>query len=147
MTLVARCCHNSLAPPPLPLKLLAERRSVPCLVATGRHDVFLPPQRVGPAAQRHLGTRLHVMDDSGHLLLDESPGEVVALVARAMDSALGDAALTGRSRPIRGGQPSSTGPAVSSAAPTWSDRLTATSRDCKGGGTAPGSGWSMNLPR
>ncbi|MEU1573412.1 alpha/beta hydrolase [Streptomyces collinus] len=92
MTLVARCCHSSLAPPPLPPDLLAERRSTPCLVATGRHDAFLPPQRLGPAARRHLGARLHVMDNSGHLLLDESPGEVVALVARAMDSAYGEAA-------------------------------------------------------
>lgn len=92
MTLVARCCHSSLAPPPLPPELLAERRSVPCVVATGRHDVFLPPTLLGPAAQRHLGARLHVMDDSGHLVLDESPDEVVALVARAMDSRLGNAA-------------------------------------------------------
>jgi pimeloyl-ACP methyl ester carboxylesterase len=53
MTPVARTCHSSLAPPPLPPELLAERRSVPCVVATGRHDVFLPLQRLGPAAQRH----------------------------------------------------------------------------------------------
>ncbi|WOT39634.1 alpha/beta fold hydrolase [Streptomyces coeruleorubidus] len=91
-TLVARCCHSSLAPPPLPPELLAERRSAPCLVATGRHDVFLPPQRLGPAARRHLGARLHVMDNARHLMLDESPGEVVALVARALASAYGDAA-------------------------------------------------------
>jgi pimeloyl-ACP methyl ester carboxylesterase len=62
------------------------------VVATGRHDVFVPPKLLGPAAQRHLGTRLHVMDDSGHLVLDESPGEVIALVARAMGSTWGDAA-------------------------------------------------------
>ncbi|MCC9706656.1 alpha/beta hydrolase [Streptomyces sp. MNU76] len=92
MTLVARSCRSSLAPPPLPPGLLARRRSVPCVVATGRHDVFLPPQHIGPAAQRHLGARLHVMDDSGHLLLDESPDEVVALVARALASAYGDGA-------------------------------------------------------
>jgi pimeloyl-ACP methyl ester carboxylesterase len=61
-------------------------------VATGRHDVFLPPQHIGPAAQRHLGARLHVMDDSGHLLLDESPDEVVALVAQALAAVYGDGA-------------------------------------------------------
>ncbi|MEU8990836.1 alpha/beta hydrolase [Streptomyces sp. NPDC048558] len=68
MTLVARCCHSSLAPPPLAPALLADRRSAPCLVATGRHDVFLPPRRVGPAVHRHLGTTTHVLDSSGHLL-------------------------------------------------------------------------------
>nr|WP_246890219.1 MULTISPECIES: alpha/beta hydrolase [unclassified Streptomyces] len=84
MTVVARCCHSSLAPAPLPPRLLAERRSVPCVVATGRHDVFLPPQRVAPAAQRHLGARLHVLESSGHLLLDESPDEIVTLVTQAL---------------------------------------------------------------
>ncbi|MEU5199337.1 alpha/beta fold hydrolase [Streptomyces scabiei] len=92
MTVVARCCHSSLAPAPLPPELLAERRSVPCLVATGRHDVFLPPQRVAPAAQRHLGATLHVLQGSGHLLLDESPGEIVTLVAQALDAASRDTA-------------------------------------------------------
>ncbi|WP_245607772.1 alpha/beta fold hydrolase [Streptomyces prunicolor] len=92
MCLVARCCHSSLAPPPLPPALLAERRTVPCLVATGRYDVFLPPRRMGPAAQRHLGTRLHVLDGSGHLLLDEAPDEIVALVERALAASSGDGA-------------------------------------------------------
>ncbi|MFC8246484.1 alpha/beta fold hydrolase [Streptomyces chartreusis] len=84
MTLVAHCCHSSLAPAPLAAPLLAERRSVPCLVATGRHDVFLPPRRVGPAAQRHLGAPLHVLEESGHLLLDEAPGKIVSMVERTL---------------------------------------------------------------
>ncbi|MEI5525683.1 alpha/beta hydrolase [Streptomyces brasiliscabiei] len=84
MALVARCCHSSLAPPPLSPSLLADRRSVPCVVATGHHDVFLPPRRVGPAVQRHLGTTLHVLNGSGHLLLDEAPDEIVTLVERAI---------------------------------------------------------------
>jgi pimeloyl-ACP methyl ester carboxylesterase len=92
MALVARCCRSSLAPSPLPSRLLAERRAVPCLVATGRHDVFLPPRRVGPAAQRHLGARLHVLEGSGHLLLDEVPDEIVALVERALAASLRDGA-------------------------------------------------------
>ncbi|WP_258198756.1 alpha/beta fold hydrolase [Streptomyces sp. A244] len=90
MTVVARCCHSSLAPPPLPPALLADRQSVPCLVATGRHDVFLPPRRVGPAAHRHLGTTLHVLDSSGHLLLDEAPDDIVTLVGRAIAACPGD---------------------------------------------------------
>ncbi|GAA3812546.1 alpha/beta fold hydrolase [Streptomyces chiangmaiensis] len=92
MALAARCCHSSFAPPPLPPRLLAERRAVPCLVATGRHDVFLPPRRVGPAAQRHLGARLHVLEGSGHLLLDEAPDEIVTLVEQALAALRGDAA-------------------------------------------------------
>lgn len=90
---------SSLAPPPLPPELLAERRSVPCLVATGRHDVFLPPQRVAPAAQRHLGAVLHVLEGSGHLLLDESPDEIVTLVTQALAAASRDTAQVGRNRP------------------------------------------------
>lgn len=73
MALVARSCRSSLAPPPLPPELPAKRRSVPCLVATGRYDVFLPPRRVGPAAQRHLGAEPDVLDGPGHLLLDGAP--------------------------------------------------------------------------
>lgn len=69
------CCHSSLAPPPLPRALLAKRRTVPCPVATGRY-VFPPPQRVGPTAQRHLDTRLHVRSEQ--LRLDEAPDEIVA---------------------------------------------------------------------
>ncbi|MDX3242174.1 alpha/beta hydrolase [Streptomyces sp. ME18-1-4] len=92
MALVARCCRSSLAPSPLPAALLAERRSVPCLVATGRHDVFLPPRRVGPAVERHLGARLHVLEGSGHMLLDEAPDEIVALVERALIASPGGGA-------------------------------------------------------
>jgi pimeloyl-ACP methyl ester carboxylesterase len=63
---------------------------VPCLVATGRHDVFLPPHRVAPAAQRHLGATLHVLDDSGHLLLDEAPDKIVALVGSVLARCVGE---------------------------------------------------------
>ncbi|MFJ4648276.1 hypothetical protein ACIP6Q_32770 [Streptomyces bobili] len=33
---------------------------------------------------RHLGTTLHVLDSSGHLLLDEAPDDIVTLVERAI---------------------------------------------------------------
>ncbi|MCL8015217.1 hypothetical protein [Streptomyces sp. AS02] len=49
------------------------------MVADGRHDVFLPPRRVGPAAQRLLGTRLHVLGGSGRLVLDEATGRALAV--------------------------------------------------------------------
>ncbi len=77
MALVARCCPSSLAPIPAASGAVDRAPGVPSLVATGRY-VFLPSQRVGPAAQRHLGTRLHVLDGSEHLLLDEAPDEILA---------------------------------------------------------------------
>ncbi|MFD3748037.1 alpha/beta fold hydrolase [Nocardia sp. NPDC058633] len=80
MTLVARCCRSSLAPMPLPPETLAARRTSTTLVATGRHDVFLPPNRIGPATRHRLGIGLRVLDGAGHLVLDEQPGAVVDLV-------------------------------------------------------------------
>ncbi|MFJ8719695.1 alpha/beta fold hydrolase [Streptomyces violaceus] len=109
MTPVARTCHSSLAPPPLPPELLAERRSVPCVVATGRHDVFLPPQRLGPAAQRHLGARFHVLDSSGACRWTRRSGRPPRHVVRSPRRASRprrDPRWSGRrspSRPVPGG--------------------------------------------
>jgi pimeloyl-ACP methyl ester carboxylesterase len=80
MHLVARSCRTSLAPPPLPSGLLERRRSVPTLVATGRFDPFLPPHALGPAARCRLGAEFRVIEGAGHLLLDEAPVEVSAMV-------------------------------------------------------------------
>ncbi|MBC7303642.1 MAG: alpha/beta hydrolase [Nocardia sp.] len=80
MTLVARCCHSSLAPMPLPSTLLAARRAATTVVVTGRHDVFLPPHRIGPAVRRRLGIESRLLDGAGHLVLDEQPGAVVDAV-------------------------------------------------------------------
>ncbi|MFG3406583.1 alpha/beta fold hydrolase [Streptomyces sp. NPDC048142] len=89
MDLVARCCRTSLAPAPLPSDLLERRRSVPTLVATGRFDPFLPPHTLGPAARRRLGAEFRVIEGAGHLLLDEAPVEVCAVVEEFC-AALGD---------------------------------------------------------
>ncbi|MFJ3437123.1 alpha/beta fold hydrolase [Streptomyces cyaneofuscatus] len=80
MDLVARCCRTSLAPPPLPPALLERRRPVPTLVVTGRFDPFLPPRVLGPSARRRLGAEFRVTEGAGHLLLDEAPEAVLALV-------------------------------------------------------------------
>ncbi|MFB7300914.1 alpha/beta fold hydrolase [Streptomyces rubiginosohelvolus] len=80
MYLVARHCRTSLAPLPLPSSLLDQRRSVPTLVVAGRFDPFLPPRTLGPAARRRLGAEFRVIEGAGHLLLDEAPVEVSALV-------------------------------------------------------------------
>ncbi|WP_432022751.1 alpha/beta fold hydrolase [Streptomyces parvus] len=80
MHLVARHCRTSLAPPPLPSSLLEQRRTVPTLVVAGRFDPFLPPRVLVPAARRRLGAEVRVIEGAGHLLLDEAPVEVSAVV-------------------------------------------------------------------
>ncbi|GAA0492320.1 alpha/beta fold hydrolase [Streptomyces olivaceiscleroticus] len=80
MTLVGETCRSTLAPRPLPVTVLARSRAVPCTVAVGAHDIFLPHTRLVPAAQRLLGTEPHVLDDVGHLLLDNTPRSVIELV-------------------------------------------------------------------
>ncbi|MGI5219180.1 alpha/beta fold hydrolase [Nocardia sp. CA-290969] len=80
MTLVARYCRTTLAPAPLAHTLLDRCRSAPCVVATGSHDIFLPPGHLGPAVRDLLGTELRVLEGCGHLALDDDPAGVVALV-------------------------------------------------------------------
>ncbi|MCT6781914.1 alpha/beta hydrolase [Streptomyces sp. CS7] len=80
MRLVARHCRTSLAPPPLPSSLLEQRRTVRTLVVAGRFDPFLPPRTLGPAAWRRLGSDFRGIEGAGHLLLDEAPVEVSAVV-------------------------------------------------------------------
>ncbi|MFG2393504.1 alpha/beta fold hydrolase [Streptomyces lavendulae] len=76
MTLVARHCRSSGAPGTAELP----SRTVPRLVATGAHDTFLPPRRLYPVVQATLDTELHVIPDAGHLVVEEHPGQVAALV-------------------------------------------------------------------
>lgn len=77
MTLVARHSRSSGAPgaatPPA--------RSVPRLVVSGEHDVFLPPRRLGPAVRATLGTELGVVPEAGHLVVEERPEYVSALLS------------------------------------------------------------------
>lgn len=80
MTLVARYCRTTLAPAPLAPAVLERCRSAPCVVATGSHDIFLPPDRLEPAVRELLGSELHVLEGCGHLAFDDDPAGVVALV-------------------------------------------------------------------
>lgn len=80
MTLVGRYCRTTLAPAPLAPALLDRCRSTPCVVATGAHDIFLPPNRLEPAVRDPLGTELRVLEGCGHLALDDDPAGVVELV-------------------------------------------------------------------
>ncbi|MEU7826867.1 alpha/beta hydrolase [Catellatospora sp. NPDC049133] len=81
MTLMAANCRTTLAPPPLPAALLADRAHLPCLVAVGEHDRFLPPQRLAPVVQRTTNTRLRIIASMGHLATPEHLPDVVALAA------------------------------------------------------------------
>ncbi|WUO93931.1 alpha/beta hydrolase [Streptomyces sp. NBC_00273] len=76
MTLVARYSRSSGAPGMADLPA----RPVPRTVFTGEHDVFLPPKRLGPAVTRTLGVELRVLPGAGHLVVEEAPDRLAALV-------------------------------------------------------------------
>ena len=79
-SLVGRHVRTSLAPSPLPTAALAEVRCPVWLVA-GRHDPFLPVQRLTDALTRCGGpTAVVVVDTAGHLVPEEAPYEVVRAV-------------------------------------------------------------------
>lgn len=79
MTLIARHARSSGPPGIADLPPTATRR---CAVA-GEHDTFLPLRRLGPAVRKTLGIDLDVAAGSGHLLVDEDPEYVAALIDSA----------------------------------------------------------------
>ncbi|WP_433599289.1 alpha/beta fold hydrolase [Nocardia sp. CA-135953] len=81
MTLMAASCRTTLAPPPLPADLLADRADRPCVVAVGEHDRFLPPRRLAPAVQRTMNVDLRIIAGMGHLTTPAHLDEMVTLVA------------------------------------------------------------------
>lgn len=85
MTLVARCCRTTLAPPPLSAGLLARRAERPCVVGVGEHDRFLPPQRLVPEVRRSMGLDVRVFSGVGHLTTPANLDQVVSLVAEVID--------------------------------------------------------------
>lgn len=85
MTLVAGNCRSSLAPAPLPPSAFAQARNAAVnLVATGEHDIFLPPSRLRAPTARDLHTRVHVLPGTGHLATEEAPQSISTLVAEAV---------------------------------------------------------------
>ena len=86
MTLLAACCRTTLAPPPLPAELLARRARLPCAVAVGEHDRFLPPRRLLPAVRRTINVESRVFPSVGHLITPGHLDEVVSLVAEVIDA-------------------------------------------------------------
>jgi pimeloyl-ACP methyl ester carboxylesterase len=81
MTQVGRHCRSSLAPAVLPAANLQRLHGTPIAIASGDHDVFLPPRRLQPAAQRELGVDVRTLVGRGHLVPDEDPEGVKTLVA------------------------------------------------------------------
>lgn len=76
MDLVAGHCRTSLAPRPSAV-LPTDR---PCVVASGDHDVFLPPHRLAAAVRARLGVELEVIKDCGHLAPHDQPGRIATLL-------------------------------------------------------------------
>ncbi|MDK1474587.1 alpha/beta hydrolase [Streptomyces sp. 549] len=85
MTLLSRSCRSSLAPAPLPRSVLARSRRVPNVVATGEHDVFLPPSRLASPTSRGLGVAVRTIPGAGHLVVEERPEAIVDLVRTLLD--------------------------------------------------------------
>ncbi|QLY29463.1 alpha/beta fold hydrolase [Nocardia huaxiensis] len=85
MTVLAANCRTTLAPPPLPSALLADRATRPCVVAVGEHDRFLPPHRLAPALRRTMNIDPHIITGMGHLTTPAHLNHVVALVAQLAD--------------------------------------------------------------
>lgn len=85
MTLMARCCRTTLAPPPLSAEVLARRTDRPCVVGVGEHDRFLPPHRLAPAVRRTMNHDVRVFAGVGHLTTPADLDEVVRLVADVVD--------------------------------------------------------------
>jgi pimeloyl-ACP methyl ester carboxylesterase len=81
LTLVARNTRTSGAPGPLPAALLDRWRATPRVVATGQHDRFFPPSRLGPAARSGLGSDTVIIPGAGHISPEERPAEVAALLS------------------------------------------------------------------
>jgi pimeloyl-ACP methyl ester carboxylesterase len=81
MTLVGRHVRTSLAPAPLPAVALRQIAGTPCVVATGRHDAFVPPAPLSRAIPRKLpGAAFREVPDGGHLVPHERADAVVDLV-------------------------------------------------------------------
>ncbi|MEU8181661.1 alpha/beta hydrolase [Micromonospora sp. NPDC049047] len=81
MTLVARHTRPVSADDLVP----AATRTVPVVIASGQHDVFLPPDRLRSAAEQRLQLDVDIIPAAGHLVTDEHPDTLAALVGRFVD--------------------------------------------------------------
>lgn len=78
MTLVARYARpvssDDLVPP--------IARTMPVVIASGEQDVFLPPDRLRSGARERIHVDVDFISAAGHLVTDEHPDQLVALVDR-----------------------------------------------------------------
>ncbi|MFC4002712.1 alpha/beta fold hydrolase [Prauserella oleivorans] len=77
MTLIARHVRSSADPGGADVAASPVER----VVAVGEHDVFLPVRQLAARVRRQLGTELRVVPSAGHLLIEEHPHELAAMVA------------------------------------------------------------------
>ncbi|MEU7609122.1 alpha/beta hydrolase [Micromonospora sp. NPDC049204] len=81
MTLVARhtrpVSSDDLVPP--------VTRTVPVVIASGDQDVFLPPNRLRSGAQQRLHVDPDIIFSAGHLVTDEHPDQLAAMVGRLVN--------------------------------------------------------------
>lgn len=81
MSVVGRSVRKGLGPPVLPEAELRRAAASPCVVATGDHDIFLPPARLRGRTTSLLGTDV-VRLACGHLLNHEALIQVSDFAAR-----------------------------------------------------------------
>lgn len=76
MTLVAENCRSSGSPS----LVLPHRTEAPTAVAVGAHDIFLPPAALRWVVRERFGSELIVVPSSGHLVVEEAPRELMAVL-------------------------------------------------------------------
>ncbi|WP_422736265.1 alpha/beta fold hydrolase [Micromonospora sp. WMMD729] len=81
MTLVARHARPVSTDDLVP----AATSRAPVVIASGDHDVFLPPDRLRRAAEQRLHAGVDIVPAAGHLVTDEHPDTLAALVGRLVD--------------------------------------------------------------
>ncbi|MGV9215009.1 alpha/beta fold hydrolase [Micromonospora sp. RB23] len=81
MTLVARHTRPVSTDDLVP----AATSRAPVVIASGDHDVFLPPDRLRAAAEQRLHADVDIVPAAGHLVTDEHPDTLAALVGRLVD--------------------------------------------------------------
>lgn len=82
MALVGHTTRTSLAPPPLPTSLMHQAAQQPRIVATGAHDIFLPPAHLRRLTHELLGVEIvtlpcgHLLDEKGWTIVSDLVAEL-----------------------------------------------------------------------